>query len=386
MRHLIIAVASVSLATTAFAQEEEEGAANMEGAATVSPGAARGAKGGDAKGGEAPNASHTVERGDTLWDLSQKFLGSPWYWPKVWSYNPDIANPHWIYPGNMVRFYGADEQPTQVEVGTEVPDVEEGQLFDEDEGVTKSGQIGYRPKNSITLPIIAFITTKELEQNARIIGSFAENEMLVIPFSVYVDTSNKKSLKVGDSTVIYRDGGAVFHPGTKDLLGYVTRVVAEGTVVALDTKKNVATVAITKSLDEVHRGDSVSPAGESVVRTVAPRANDRQIKDATLVMGAKRYTHHQVESFLVLLDKGADDGVKVGNTFTFFRSGDTSPIHRHFNPQENDDAFPREFVGACMVMDVKAKASSCVLLYTLRELVAGDKAEMLLSAPKTAAR
>ncbi|MDP1919072.1 MAG: peptidoglycan-binding protein, partial [Myxococcales bacterium] len=69
MRHLIIAVASVSLATTAFAQEEEEGAANMEGAATVSPGAAPGAKSGDA-----PNASHTVERGDTLWDLSRKFL------------------------------------------------------------------------------------------------------------------------------------------------------------------------------------------------------------------------------------------------------------------------------------------------------------------------
>jgi nucleoid-associated protein YgaU len=48
----------------------------------------------------APGEVHTVVKGDTLWDLSQNYLGSPWYWPKVWSYNPEIANPHWIYPGN----------------------------------------------------------------------------------------------------------------------------------------------------------------------------------------------------------------------------------------------------------------------------------------------
>jgi hypothetical protein len=204
MRHLIIAVASVSLATTAFAQEEEEGAASMEGAATVSPGAAPAAK-----SGEAPNASHTVERGDTLWDLSRKFLGSPWYWPKVWSYNPDIANPHWIYPGNMVRFYGADEQPTQVEVGTAVPDVEAGrQLYDEGEGVTKAGQIGYRPKNSVTLAhSVAFVTTKELEQTARSRRLLRrERDADVIPVTRSTSTPRaRKSLKVGDATVVYRD-------------------------------------------------------------------------------------------------------------------------------------------------------------------------------------
>ena len=45
---------------------------------------------------EGPSQVHTVEKGDTLWDLSSKYLGSPWYWPKVWSYNPQIANPLWI--------------------------------------------------------------------------------------------------------------------------------------------------------------------------------------------------------------------------------------------------------------------------------------------------
>ena len=63
----------------------------------------------------APGETHSVTRGDTLWDLSQRYLGSPWYWPKVWSYNPEIANPHWIYPGNQVRFFPAGEEvPSRV--------------------------------------------------------------------------------------------------------------------------------------------------------------------------------------------------------------------------------------------------------------------------------
>lgn len=376
MRHLILI--AVIVAAPVWAQEEEEASGGApEGSATVSPG--------DKKTDAAPNAAHTVERGDTLWDLSRKYLGSPWYWPKVWSYNPDIANPHWIYPGNNVRFYGAEEQPTQVEVGAEVPDVEEGSLVEEGE-VSASGQIGYRPKNAVRVPIQAFMTTKELEQSARIIGSFAENEMLSYPYSVYVDISNKKTLKTGDSVVIYREAGDVQHPRTRDFIGYLTRIVAEGKVTAVDPKKNIATVAIGQSNDEVHRGDSVSPAGESFIRTVAPRANDKEIKGATLVKSARRYAVFQAETFMVIVDRGADDGVKVGNTFTFFRSGDTAPIARHLDPADNDDTFPREVVGLCMVVDVKSKASSCVLLRTMRELVPGDVADMLLSAPRTAAR
>lgn len=384
MRHLFVALVVLAVTATAWAQGDEEEDTAPEGSATVTPEKpAPPSK----SPGEAPNAAHTVERGDTLWDLSRRYLGSPWYWPKVWSYNPEIANPHWIYPGNMVRFYGADEQPTQVEVGTEVPDVEESAMFSEEtDGVTKAGQIGYRPKNSVTLGITAFITTKELEQTAKIMGSFAENEMLTFPYSVYVDVSEKKSLKLGDTAVIYREGGEVLHPKTKAFIGYLTRVVAEGKVTALDQKKKVATIAITRSLDEVHRGDSVSPAGESVIRTVAPRPNDKEVKGAMLVAGAKRYTLHQGESFVVMLDKGADDGVKLGNSFTFFRAGDTSETERHFSPADIDERFPREVVGQCLVVDVKSKASSCLLIRTMRELVPGDLADMLVSSPRTAAR
>src|SRR4051812_41008799 len=50
---------------------------------------------------------HLVRRGDTLWDLCNHYYQNPWAWPKVWSYNPQIANPHWIYPGDQVRLTSA---------------------------------------------------------------------------------------------------------------------------------------------------------------------------------------------------------------------------------------------------------------------------------------
>ncbi|HEY2734697.1 MAG TPA: LysM peptidoglycan-binding domain-containing protein, partial [Polyangiales bacterium] len=47
--------------------------------------------------------THTVQEGDTLWDISDRYFGDPWHWPELWSYNPEITNPHWIYPLDQVR-------------------------------------------------------------------------------------------------------------------------------------------------------------------------------------------------------------------------------------------------------------------------------------------
>ena len=48
---------------------------------------------------------YTIQRGDTLWDLSDKFFDSPWYWPELWKENEQIPNPHWIYPGERIRLF-----------------------------------------------------------------------------------------------------------------------------------------------------------------------------------------------------------------------------------------------------------------------------------------
>src|SRR5678809_1119377 len=63
---------------------------------------------------------YVVQPGDTLWQLSQRFLNNPWYWPKLWSFNQEIDNPNWIRPGTVLRFYPAADGPAIVDV--EEPD------------------------------------------------------------------------------------------------------------------------------------------------------------------------------------------------------------------------------------------------------------------------
>ena len=59
--------------------------------------------------------TYVVRYGDTLWDLCARFLNNPWYWPKIWSYNGGLDNPHWIRPGTVLRFYPqSDEAPVVV--------------------------------------------------------------------------------------------------------------------------------------------------------------------------------------------------------------------------------------------------------------------------------
>jgi Golgi nucleoside diphosphatase len=62
---------------------------------------------------------YTIQKGDTLWDLSQSFANSPWVWPEMWQYNPQIKNPHRIFPGQKILIYkkeweGSEKQPEPV--------------------------------------------------------------------------------------------------------------------------------------------------------------------------------------------------------------------------------------------------------------------------------
>lgn len=378
MRKLIF-TAVFSLASLASAQSDDDNSLT-EGGATFRPDEEdqAPAKTPSATGkASAPGQQHTVEKGDTLWDLSQKFLGSPWYWPKVWSYNPEIANPHWIYPGNEVRFYGQGEEvPTQVEAGEpEEQNVDEGEMYDDK--VTATGQIGYRVKNGQAVLLPGFVTSDEIEESGRIFGSFSERIVLTYPENIYVEFS-KKAPKLGETYVIFRNEGEVIHPITLRPVGYFTSVLAEAKVVRIDGEKR-ASVQIVKQYDEVRRGDLLGPAGEPLMKLVAARPNTKAVKDARLVSEVKTFLTTFGEHQLVIMDKGSDDGVKVGNVFTFWRQNDPLPSEKIMQPTLIDDDIPREDVGQCVAFEVKAKTSICLVSRSMRELVRGEHAEIRVS-------
>ena len=331
----------------------------------------------------APGQVHTVVKGDTLWDLSQSYLGSPWYWPKVWSYNPEIANPHWIYPGNKVRFFPSGEEvPARVEVvnaPSEIPsDTIVPAYMESDEGTVElAGQIGYQPRNAGRIQLQGFVTTRELDEAGRIAGSFAESKMLSFPDTIYIQFKNRGDVQVGSEYVIFRTAEEIEHPVTGADVGFLTHFLGKARVIKMDGE--FVTAQITDTWDAIERGDLIGPVNENLMVNLTPRPNDRQLTGhivVPLVPAQTMVGEHQ----LVVVDKGSSDGVQVGNTFTVVRQQDFGGTL--MSPKDGQESkWPTESIATCLVVDTKDKMSTCILTRSIREVVPGDRIVMQPSAP-----
>jgi hypothetical protein len=393
MRHRSIAALCTLLAwaPVASAQDElgedyaDEGFADegygdeTSGLEVAPPARQQGTRVRTSEGAQAPGQVHTVVRGDTLWDLSQSYLGSPWYWPKVWSYNPEIANPHWIYPGNRVRFFsGGEEVPSRVEVASApeefADEVDAPQYLDEPRSnvVQVSGKVGYTPRNAGILRLEGFVTGRELEDSGRIVGSFAESLMLSAPSTVYIQFRNASAARVGEEYVVFRTMKKVKHPINGQDLGHLTHFL--GKVRVVSHSEGIVTAQITETWNEINRGDLIGPMSEDLRMAVTSRPNERELRGFVVEMMVPFLTlvgEHQ----LVLVDKGSAEGVQVGNAFTVVRQQDGAV--GIMNPHDGSDRkWPVEPIATCVVVDTKDKTSACLLTRSIREVVRGDRVVM----------
>jgi hypothetical protein len=336
---------------------------------------------------EVPGTVHTVVKGDTLWDLSQHYLGSPWYWPKVWSYNPQIANPHWIYPGNQVRFFtGSGEEPAaqveQIEPGSGTMGEGDIALAEpvSDETVEMVGLQPYQPKGREKLPRQGFVTDHDLQRTGVLSKSFAETQMLTTGDIVYLKFADPAQAVVGKEYVIYRPDRKVYHPRSGRLVGYLTLLLGRARVLQTSDPYYVR-AQISYTYNAMYRGDFVGPPGEQMVLSVAPvpNTNPHDLEGA-VVAAMDPYIAVNAERSQVVADLGSADGVQPGNTFTIVRQAD--PLEQFVDPAAHQDPrLPMEVVGRCIAAEVKEHASTCMLLRTIREIVPGDR--LVLFAPSS---
>ncbi len=314
---------------------------------------------------------HTVEGGDTLWDLCTKYLNSPWYWPKIWSYNPQITNPHWIYPGNELRFYPSDESlPTAVAVSRDLnaPLPEEMEIPDEldvEDLVKQVAPVAVSrvPRNSVLRMHQGFVTKGQQAVAGEITNSPMESQMLADFDRIYVKL--KSAAKKGESYAVYRQVKEISHPVSGEEVGYVVEVV--GTLTIVDTSPVVATGQIQQAYRPIQRGDFVGPWPETAGRRVLPAQNEADLK-GYIVETMEEAQSEVGEHHMVFIDKGRNDGVKLGNTFVVYARGDSFT--------RDVTGLPNEIVGRLMVIDVQEGSSTAMILRSMRELSVGDKIEM----------
>ncbi len=358
------------------------------------------AKAGQAGSGAVPPPdTYTVRSGDTLWDLSGRFLNNPWYWPKIWSYNPDISNPHWIYPGNVLKFYpAAEEAPTRVEPVPGGPDLPVAQAEAEDdaepvkelEDLTRADMKAPAPvEDSDTVAVAGpykigqvtsrgkfarrdtFVTPRELAESGSISAAFEEKLMLSSLDRAYATFDKPADVKVGETYVIYRTERPIYHPITKELFGYQSAVLGAAKVVA--TEDRAATLVIAQSLEPIERGAMLGPWTQKFFRPIDRKPNRQELVGRIIAAQVDVVTMLG-ENHIVFLDKGEKDGVEEGNVFTVFRSGDQYGTDPRAPTWDSD--LPAEPVGNLLVVDVKERASAALVMRSLKELLIGDRVEM----------
>ena len=379
----------------AGAVEEEADQAGL--AAPLESGATAGEAG---RGTVPPPDTYTVRSGDTLWDLSGRFLNNPWYWPKIWSYNPEITNPHWIYPGNRLRFFqSGEEAPVQVapagpgepiaeaedEEAEPVKELEELSRADmkgaaseeEKDAVAVAGpyKIGYVPPRGTYARRDAFVTPRELEESGTISAAFEEKLLLTARDRAYATFKKGGQVKAGETYSIYRTERPVRHPVTGELIGYQSTVLGAGKVVAIDEKS--VKLLITASYEPIERGNLLGPWTERPFRAVPAKANAKRL-EGVIVSSPIEVMTQFAESQVVFLDRGRADGVEEGNRFVVVRAGD--PYGAPVDKRTWDDRLPKEDVGSLLVVDVKENASAALVTRSLSELAAGDRVEMRVGA------
>ncbi len=241
---------------------------------------------------------YTVQKGDTLWDLSQKFSDTPWQWPELWKENSQIANPHRIYPGQRIRLYrrrGA--QGVQVKKTVEKPDLNK--------------LIFYR---YAAIERVGFIRQQALPPRAVIFKVEAQKEMISTGDLVYIRPEKSATLSKGERYTIYRTLKPIMDVKTKKYIGiqhYLAGVV-EITLV----RPAFVLGRIVAAYRPIRVGDKLMPYVHRLPRIClqdSPKGLRGQI------ISAEEHDTIFGESAIAFINKGEKDGVRAGQLYWVFK-------------------------------------------------------------------
>jgi hypothetical protein len=329
-------------------------------------------------------ALHQVQRGDTLWDLCAGYFNNPWLWPRIWSYNPQIQNPHWIYPGDQVRLRVdvAPEQRSSIVLGA-------------------SGQIGggfisrraLVPKDTVFLRDVGYIDDPKKDVWGELAGAQEEQMLLTQGNNVYLIMRPGADLRIGQLLTVFRPvRPPTSVPGARKPPGEIIAFKGTVKVDQWDPNTRMARGRLIESLDIVERGDKVGPVGRRF-EVVPPRPSDADVEARVL---ATIYPHEVIgQNQVAFIDHGAKDGLVAGNRLLVVRRGDawrrsletTTVMARtqvHLDVPEHVETsvtpldgkpqdFPEEVIGELRVLRADENTASTLVTSSRYEIEPGDR-------------
>ncbi|MCG6658564.1 LysM peptidoglycan-binding domain-containing protein [Halomonas campisalis] len=310
--------------------------------------------------GDAPER-YTVVRGDTLWDISGRFLHHPWQWPEVWQVNPQIRNPHLIYPGDVIYLYDCNGRPC---LG-----LERGQGE-----VRLSPEVRRIPPREAIEPI-PLEAVQHFLRDHRVIDDPEALEELA-----YVVAGDDRRLisgagdrlyarghlERGPRYGIYRIGERYTDAATGELLGLELESVGQARLERQEG--DIAVLEALSASQEIRNNDIVLPLeGRELTRDFMPRAPDEAVDGQILaVPGGVRFIGRLQ---VVALDRGRRDGLAPGHVLQVEQLGE-----RVSDPRTGETLrLPGTEAGLVMVFRPYRKMSYGLVMRATRTLAVGDR-------------
>ena len=278
---------------------------------------------------------YVVQVGDTLWDIAGTFLKDPWYWPEIWYVNPEIENPHLIYPGDVLGLVYIDGQPRITNVRASTYRLSpQARVTPLTEAVTS---IPYED-------VAAFLSSGVILERSQadslpyLLATRGDHMMASAGNQIYVRGLSETA--PGSRYSVVHVGEPLYDPDDDRLIGYQGISVGDGT---LRRGGDPATVALTDSSREAKPGDRLLPEAVDIPLNFFPRAPSNPIEGriVSVVGGVTQIGQYMV----VVLNRGSNNGVSIGDVLTVWQTG-----------QKIDDRFgggnvklPDEEAGTIMV-------------------------------------
>jgi hypothetical protein len=269
-------------------------------------------------GGVVLNPTHpdtyVVKPGDTLWDISARFLRDPWYWPEIWHVNPQVENPHLIYPGDVLTLVYVNGKPELrlqrgAATGTEKlsPRVREESLDAAIQTIPYSAVGPFLSRNTV-------LENNEFREMPYVVSLRDDRLVGATGNDVYV---RGKSIDAEGSYNLIHPGDRLIDPDDGDTVGWEGIFVSEGKVTR---GGDPVTMQLNASEQEVVVGDRVAMRTPPPPMYFTPRAPDRKIEGRIIhvVGGVTQIGQYQV----VTINRGTRHGIEPGHVLGIWQAGD----------------------------------------------------------------
>lgn len=244
-----------------------------------------------------PTRSHQVVEGDTLWKISADSLSDPFLWPVLWSYNPQVTNPHWIYPGDTIYL---EPKKNAENISTVVPEIQP-----EPQNLRLSAT--YVP---------GFYVSELPETRGHILYSDQEKHMISTGDEVqidFVDIEMRKKIYNGQHLTVFLQSKPVKDSSGNDL---AYKLIRHGVIEIIDARTDsLSTARVLQESREIERGMLIIPNDDLMFKTtVTPNAKSQEGR----IIDAIDLNTQLASQQFVIINRGAQDGVVPGNRWVIF--------------------------------------------------------------------